>query len=147
MTAPDKTLVTALQTALQAENAAVWAYALVGTGDADNASTADDMRAAHLVLRDAAAEQITQLGAAPTPPAVAYRTPAVSDAASARMLAASLESDCAAAWRAVVGSTDDATLRGFASGALSGAAVRLVRWRIISGTRPTTVAFPGAPRS
>lgn len=145
MTAPAKDLVTALQTALQAENAAVWAYALVGTGDADNSSTADDMRAAHLVLRDAAAEQITQLGGAPTPPAAAYSTPAVTDAASARSLAASLETDCAAAWRAVIGTTDDATLRTFASGALSGAAVRLVRWRVIAKTSPVTVAFPGVP--
>lgn len=138
-------MIAALQLVLQAENAAIWAYALVGTADADNADTVEDVRAAHLVLRDAAAEQITQLGGKPNSPAAAYLVDAPADAAAARTLATGLETDCAETWRAVVSSTDDAGLRSFASGGLSGSAVRIVRWRAIAKTSPVTVAFPGAP--
>ncbi|WP_353647572.1 DUF4439 domain-containing protein [Nakamurella sp. A5-74] len=138
-------VIAALQLVLQAENAAIWAYALVGTADADNADTVSDVRAAHLVLRDAAAEQITQLGGKPNAPAAAYQVDAPADAAAARTLAIGLETDCAETWRAVVGNTDDAGLRSFASGGLSGSAVRIVRWRAIAKTSPVTVAFPGAP--
>lgn len=140
-------VVSALQLVLQAENAAIWAYALVGTADADNADTVESVRAAHLVLRDAAAEQITQLGGTPNPPAAAYQVDAPADAAAARALATELETACAQTWRAVVGNTDDAGLRAFASGGLSGSAVRIVRWRRIAKASPVTVAFPGAPNT
>lgn len=138
-------VVSALQLVLQAENAAIWAYALVGTADAENAGTVDNVRAAHLVLRDAAAEQITQLGGKPNVPAAAYQVDPPTDPASAQALAVALETACAQTWRAVVGSSDDAGLRAFASGGLSGSAVRIVRWQQIARTKPATVAFPGAP--
>lgn len=143
--AADTAVIAALQLVLQAENAAIWAYALVGTADGDNADTVDDIRAAHLVLRDAAAEQITQSGGKPTPPAAAYQVDSPADAAGARALALTLETDCAETWRAVVATTDDAGLRSFGSGGLSGSAVRIVRWRAIAKSTPVTVAFPGAP--
>ena len=136
-------VIAALQLVLQAENAAIWAYALVGTADADNTDTVEDMRAAHLVLRDAAAEQITRLGGQPNPPAAAYAVDAPADAAAARTLAIALEADCAETWRAVVGNADVAALRTFASGGLSGSAVRIVRWRRIAKISPVTLAFPG----
>jgi hypothetical protein len=58
-------------------------------------------------------------------------------------LAQDIETDAAAAWRVVIGSTDDAELRGFALTGLSDAAVRLAMWKQVSGASPTTIPFPG----
>lgn len=133
----------ALQLALSAENAAIWAYALVAAVDRDEADTIAAMRAAHLVLRDAAASRLIDGRVAPAAPAPAYAAPAVTDVASARKLAITIENDCAMAWHSVVGSTDRGELRAFAGTALAQAAVRVVQWKQLAKVNPLTTPFPG----
>ncbi|NNG34232.1 ferritin-like domain-containing protein [Nakamurella aerolata] len=139
----DKTATTAVQTALRTENAAIWAYALVAASDKDDIAVTGSMVAAHRVRRDATAGLLVAAKQEAPPPAPAYRVPKVSNQAQARELAIQIESDCAAAWRNVVGSTDNADLRRLAAQVLLETANRLVRWRQLAKADPVTVAFPG----
>lgn len=134
----------ALQAALAAEQAAVWAYGLVAAYARDQAAMIAQARSGHLLRRDATTARLIQGGAAAPEPAAAYQISVpVTDAASALALAQDIETDAAAAWRVVIGSTDDAELRGFALTGLSDAAVRLAMWKQVVGTVPSTVPFPG----
>ncbi len=134
----------ALQDALSAEQAAVWAYGLVAAYARDQATMIAEARSGHLLRRDATAARLVQGGGTAPEPAAAYQISVpVTDAASALVLAQDIETDAAAAWRVVIGSTDDAELRGFALTGLSDAAVRLARWKQVVGTVPSTVPFPG----
>lgn len=138
----------ALQAALGAEHAAVWAYGLVGAFVPDALSRRlDEAATAHQARRDATQRILIDAGAAPVPPEPGYLTPEpVTDAASALRLAITAETDAAAAWRSVVErSPADADLRGTALEALTDAAVRATRWRATVGATPLTVPFPGAP--
>jgi hypothetical protein len=140
----DKTAAAAIQVALASENSAVWAYSLVAAFDPDNADTAADMRGAHMVRRDDASERLTVAKVKPNAAAPAYKLPKpVTDAKSARALAMTIESDNAAAWLGVVGSTDDSALRGYALAGLTDAAVRLTTWKKIAKITPLTLPFPG----
>ena len=67
----------------------------------------------------------------------------VKDAAGARALATVLENDCAAAWNAVVGTTDLSDLRGIALAGLSDSAVWLTDLKLTGKITPPTVPFPG----
>jgi hypothetical protein len=137
----------ALQTALAAEHAALWAYGLVAAYNTEAASTVTTMVVNHQGARDTAANLIVQGGATPVGPHPAYTSPhPVTDAASAMDLALTIESDCADAWRAVIGSTDDSTLRGTALSVLTDAAMRMVTWRTAGGDKTLTVPFPGDPQ-
>ncbi|WP_420122067.1 DUF4439 domain-containing protein [Nakamurella sp.] len=134
----------AMQSALTAEQAAVWAYALVAAHARDQSSMVADARSGHLLRRDATAARLTAAGAAAPEPAAAYQVAVdVQDQNSAWQLAQDIESDVAAAWRVVIGSTDDAEVRGFALTGLSEAAVRLAMWKQVAGIAPPTIAFPG----
>ena len=136
--------VTALQGALAAEQAAVWAYGLVAAYARDQGDMIAQVRSGHLLRRDATTARLIQGAAAAPEPAAAYQVSVpVTDAASALTLAQDIETDAAAAWRVVIGSTDDAELRGFALSGLSEAAVRLAMWKQTVGTQPSTLAFPG----
>jgi len=147
-TSLDKTAAAAMQVALAGENSAVWAYSLVAAFDPDNADTASDMRDAHMVRRDDASERLTVAKVKPAPAAPAYKLPKpVTDPKSARALAMTIESDSAAAWLGVAGSTDDSDLRTYALAGLTDAAVRLTTWKKIAKLAPLTVAFPGQPTS
>jgi hypothetical protein len=138
--------VPALQRALAAEQAAVWAYGLVAAYSRDDAAMIDAARSGHLLRRDATAARLVAGGAEAPEPAAAYLVPvAVVDAATARQLAQDIESDAAGAWRGVIGSTDDPELRGFALLGLSDAAVRLAMWKQVAGVVPATIPFPGQP--
>lgn len=137
----------ALQLALRAENAAVWAYSLVAANDQGDSHTITQMISQHLVRRDAAETRLADGGVTPTPPAAAYRTPAATDLKSAQALAISIENDCAAGWLSVVAATDIADLRGFAASALAEAAVRLVQWKQLAKISPVTTPFPGQQTS
>lgn len=142
----DAEAATGLQAALAAEQAAVWAYGLVAAYDRDNALVVQQMRSGHLLRRDATAARLVQGGAEAGVGAAAYLPPApVTDAASARALAQAIETDCAAAWRALIGSTDDNELRGYALAGLSDAAVRLSEWKQLAQAAPFTIPFPGQP--
>lgn len=134
----------ALQGALSAEQAAVWAYGLVAAYARDQAAMIAEARSGHLLRRDATTARLIQGGASAPEPAAAYQISVpVTDAAAALTLAQDIEMDAAAAWRVVIGSTDDAELRGFALTGLSDAAVRLAMWKQVVGTVPSTVPFPG----
>lgn len=136
--------ITALQTALASEHAALWAYGLVAAYDPAAAGTVTTMVTGHQGMRDTAANLIVSGGATPVGPDPAYTSPQpVSDPKSALTLALTIEGDCAAAWRAVIGSTDDPALRGIALSALTDSALRMVTWRKTGDLSPLTVPFPG----
>ncbi|MGH3865174.1 MAG: ferritin-like domain-containing protein [Pseudonocardiaceae bacterium] len=150
---PRQLPVNALQGALAAEHAAIWAYGVVAafvSGALE--AQLDEAVSAHQARRDATERVLIDAGAPPMPPEPGYLTPEpVTDAASALRLAITAETDAAAAWRSVVEhspiqhSPADPGLRGAALDALTEAAVRATRWRATASIRPLTVPFPGAP--
>lgn len=140
--------VDALQPALAAEHAAVWAYGLAGAFLADPmAEQLAEATAAHRARRDATERALLDAGARPVPAEPGYLTPEpVTDAGSALRLAITVENDAARAWHSVIErSPAEPGLRSAALEALTGAAVRAARWRVAAGDLPATVAFPGAP--
>jgi hypothetical protein len=132
--------ITAMQAALAAEQAASYAYGVVGahlTGSKFKVATADCL--VHERARDSLTRMISALGAQPRPAAVAYRLPIpVTTAAQAMSLATILEREVAAAYVGLV-AVPDRTLRAFAAARMQDAVVRAVHW---SGNSP---AFPGLP--
>jgi hypothetical protein len=137
--------VQALQTALAAEHAVIWGYAVVGAHLGpplrDQAWTAD---ASHRDQRDATAALIRRYGGDPVPTSPSYTLPfRVADPPAALRLAVHLEEGAAAVWRYVVAATDERSLRRTAIGALSDAAVWSTRWRRLVTPRSPTVPFPG----
>lgn len=146
--ARDQFPVDAVQPALAAEHAAVWAYGLAGAFLSDAmAEQLAEAAAAHRARRDATERALLDAGAQPVPPEPGYLTPEpVTDAGSALRLAITVETDAARAWRSVIErSPAEPGLRSAALQALTGAAVRATRWRVVAGDQPATVAFPGAP--
>jgi hypothetical protein len=140
--------VDALQAALAAEHAAIWAYGVAGAFVADElAGKLDEAATAHQARRDATERALIDAHAQPVPAEPGYLSPEpVTDAASALRLVITAETDAAAAWRSVVErSPADPSLRGAALDALIRAAVWATRWRAAAGTTPPTVPFPGAP--
>lgn len=132
--------IAAMQAALAAEQAASYAYGVVGahlTGSKFKVAAADCLM--HERARDSLTTMISALGAQPHPAAVAYRLPIpVTTAAQAIALATILEHQVAAAYLGLVAVPDPA-LRTFAATRMQDAAVRAVRW---SGN---SQAFPGLP--
>jgi Domain of unknown function (DUF4439) len=140
--------VDALQAALAAEHAAIWAYGLAGAFVPDKlTSWLNEATIAHQARRDVTERTLIDAGARPAPAEPGYLTPEpVTDAASALRLAITAETDVAAAWRSVVErSPAEPELRGAALDALTQAAVRATRWRATAGAPPLTVPFPGTP--
>jgi hypothetical protein len=136
-----------LSAALAAEEAAIYAYGLIGvrlTGDGDRteARTAEQI---HRDRRDALVSRLAQLNASTAPAPAAYELPfAVTDRASALKLAVHVEDGVAAAWRAVLPVTETADRTAALSG-LTDSAVRATRWRRRAGVTPLTLPFPGRP--
>lgn len=133
----------ALQRALAAEQAIVYGYGIVGAhlpADAQNQVTA--IWNAHRQRRDVIAGFVQAAGATPVSPKIAYATPfPVTDEASARRLAADLESGGAgAAWDLVTVTTAASAARQLAVTWLTSSAVDEVR---VAGGVPA--ALPGAP--
>lgn len=131
-----------MQAALAAEQAASYAYGVVGahlSGSSSKfkAATADCL--AHERARDSLTKMITALGAPPHPAAVAYQLPIpVTTAAQAISLAAILEREVAAAYLGLVAVPNPA-LRTFAATRMQDAIVRAIRWG------GSSQAFPGLP--
>jgi hypothetical protein len=137
--------VAALQTALAAEHAVVWGYSVVGARAGDDllarVRDADD---AHRTRRDATVTLIATYGGDPVPTESSYQLPfPVTDRRTALRLAVHLEDGAAAAWRYTVAATDDIEVRRTALTALTDAAVRATRWRLLLRSNPATLAFPG----
>ncbi|GGK42140.1 ferritin-like domain-containing protein [Nocardia camponoti] len=135
---------TALQNALDAEYAAVYAYGVIAAyANADRAALVREFSAAHRARRDATIELMDVKGA-PESAAAAYVPPfPVDDPIPAAHLAVAAESDCATAWYTVVEQAVDEPVRVAATTALTECAIRRARWQSILGVNPPTVAFPG----
>jgi Domain of unknown function (DUF4439) len=133
--------VAALQAALAAEQAASYAYGVLGahlTGQGFAAASADCV--AHERARDRLSGMITVRGGQPRPAAAAYQLPiTVHSSAAARSLAVTLERQVAAAYLGLV-AVEDPVLRTFAATNMRDCAVRSARW---SGRAQ---AFPGLSR-
>jgi hypothetical protein len=134
--------VAALQSALSAENVAIYGYGLAGAqlSGAQFAVAQQDWNA-HRAARSALTTMIKQRGAAPRPAAPAYRPPfPVTSPGAAVSLAAMLEEGVLTAYLALV-AVDDPALRSFGAQRMQTAAIRAAYWR------GSTVAFPGLPPS
>jgi hypothetical protein len=136
--------VTALQQALSAEHAAIWTYGLVGAFlSAGFTKATTEGAAEHVKRRDFCERVLSASGATPVSAEAAYVPPKpVTDEASAKAVVATVESDTMAAWRGVVGQTDDPGLRTTATRALVASARRGTPWRMESGQQPSAIALP-----
>jgi ferritin-like protein len=136
-----------LTAALAAEEAAIYAYGVIGV-NLTAPSAIDEARsaeAAHRARRDVLVSRLDELKASAAPAPAGYELPfAVSDPASALKLAVHVEDGVAQAWRAVLPVTTGAD-RSASLSALTDAAVRATRWRRIAGVAPLTMPFPGRP--
>ena len=136
--ATDPGIVSALQVALAAEDAAIYGYGVAGahlTGI--SLARAQNDWTAHNRARDTLTAMISARGAAPAAAQAYYQLPfQVRDAASAARLAAYLEDGVTRAYLGLVAVTDQ-RLRRFGAMAMQDAARRAVSW---SGH---TQAFPG----
>jgi len=130
-----------LATALAAEEAAIYAYGVVGV-KLPKAGEKDEARAAELAHRNRRDYLVGRLTQPPAAPA-GYQLPfPVTDRATALRLAIRVEDGVAQAWRPVLAVTRTAE-RATALAALTDAAVRATRWRRLAGVVPMTMAFPG----
>jgi len=139
------TEVDALQDALAGEHAVIWGYGVVGAEAAEQHLPAVRVaEQAHRTRRDDTADLLRSMSAEPIEAEAYYELPfPVTDPASAVSLAVHLEQGAAAAWRFVLGQTEDAELRRTALVALTESALQAVQWRLQAGIAPATVAFPG----
>ena len=145
MTSPEPT--DALQQALAAEHAAIWAYGLAGAflpAASDPALTKGSE--AHTARRDATSTLVKNAGATPRSAEPGYTTPQpLTNQSSAFVLLVAAESDVVSSWRSVLEHTSDAAIRKTALDALTDAAVRAMSWRQAGGQTPATPALPGQP--
>jgi hypothetical protein len=126
--------------ALAAEEAAVYAYGIIGVKL--TAGEVTEARAAEQAHRDRRDYLIARTASAAAAPA-GYEMPfPVTDRASALKLAIQVEDGVAQAWRPVLPTTQDAD-RATALAAMTDAAVRATRWRRLAAVTPITMAFPG----
>ena len=135
-------ILTALRAALAAEQAVVYGYGVLGAQlSGKSEKYAAQRLTIHQQLRDQLASAITGLGVVAPPAQPAYRLPfPVTDADSARRLAAQLESGATgAAWDLAAAATAGSGSRALAVGWLTDSAVAAVVW----GAMPT--ALPGRP--
>lgn len=134
-----------LAAALAAEEAAIYAYGvlgvkLTGAGDRTEARAAE---AVHRARRDVLVSRLSALQASTAPAPAGYTLPfEVTDRESALKLAIQVEDGVAQAWRAVLPVTTDAD-RATGLNALVDAAVRATRWRRLGEVTPATMAWPG----
>jgi hypothetical protein len=146
-TALPQETVDALQQALSAEHAAVWAYGLVSAflPDSYDKGVGKGM-SAHRDRRDATERLLAAAAVIPISPEPAYTTPKpVTDKESAVTVLVVAEGDATVAWRAVLDRADDPGVRQAALDSLTEAAVRGTLWRQDAGTEPAAVAMPGQP--
>jgi hypothetical protein len=136
-----------LAAALAAEEAAIYAYGLIGVRFTAAGERADARAAEqeHRQRRDYLVSLMNQLKASAAPAPAGYRMPfPVADRAGALKLAIRVEDGVAQAWRATLPATDPAG-RSEALANLTDSAVRATRWRRQAAVTPITLAFPGRP--
>ncbi|MFI9384790.1 ferritin-like domain-containing protein [Kutzneria sp. NPDC052558] len=146
MSLPPET-VEALQRALAAEHAAIWAYGLAGAFlPAASRAALTKGAEAHTVRRDATITTLKGAGATPNAAEPGYSVPMpLTNQSSAFTLLVSAETDSVGTWRSVLENTSDQGLRKTALDALTDAAVRAMSWRQSSGQTPATPPLPGQP--
>jgi ferritin-like protein len=136
-----------LAAALAAEEAAIYAYGVIGVHltKSDEVSRARSADLEHRARRDALVARIDEIKASATPAPAAYQLPFdVTDRESALELAVHVEDGVAQAWRALLPVTEGDE-RVDALSHLTDSAVRATRWRRIAEVAPLTLAFPGRP--
>jgi len=136
----------ALDSALAAEHAAVYAYGVLGPRlPPPLRPAAASAEVAHRARRDATVRRVLADGRTPPPAAPAYTLPfAARTASDAVRLAIGVEERTAATWREAVGATAGVD-RTTAVAALTDAAVRAARWRkAASAGMAATTPFPGS---
>jgi ferritin-like protein len=140
MTAAD-----ALSAALAAEDAAIYAYGVIGPrlDNDDEKSDAHAAETAHRQRRNYIVTRLDQLKVKPPATPAGYDLPfPVTDRDSAVKLAIQIEDGVAQAWRPVLPVTE-ATDRTTALSAMTDSAVRATRWRRLAAASPLTIPFPG----
>jgi len=151
--APAAGTVTALQSALAAEHAAVYGYGVVGaylTGSQEGTATTDWV--AHQVARDRLEAMLRSAGASqPAAAAVAYQLPMpVRNAGEAVALAVVLEDRVATAYLGLVALRNTA-IREYGAQQVQASALRAAAWRgstvAFPGLTPAALATPRQPRS
>ena len=134
-----------LAAALAAEEAAIYAYGVIGVrfgseGERAEARTAEQT---HRQRRDYLVSALKEPPASPA----GYELPfPVTDRAGALKLAIQVEDGVAQAWRPVLPVSANAG-RTTALSAMIDSAVRATRWRRLAGVTPVTLPFPGKPQS
>lgn len=138
--------IAALQAALAAEHAAVWAYGLIAAYLPAGGEVVADAATAHRARRDATERLLSDAGVEPVSAEPAYRVPVPVDGpADALRLAVTAETDTAQTWRSAIERSALPDVRAAALDALTGAAVRAARWRAEAEEETVTVPFPGTP--
>ena len=135
----------ALSAALAAEDAAIYAYGVLGVrlaGD-DEKSDAHTAETAHRQRRNYVVTRLDQLEVKQPATPAGYDLPfPVTDRDSALKLAIHIEDGVAQAWRPVLPVTES-TDRTTALAAMTDAAVRATKWRRRASATPLTLPFPG----
>jgi hypothetical protein len=131
---------TDLADALAAEHAAIFAYGVIGAHLEDHRSTAREAEQAHRTRRDELVLLLGDLAPAAEP---SYQLPfPVENPDDAGRLAIVVEERVAATWRALLAESG-AGDRERALDALTDAAVRATRWRVVARLEPAAIPFPG----
>lgn len=141
--------VPALQDALAAEHAAIWAYELATAFVTETSAKTISQGAAgeHRTRRATTQRLITDHGAEPATAQARYRTPApVTDQLSAINLLITAETDVQIAWRSTLERSVDPHVRNAALDGLVHSAVVATQWRLATGQNPAPEPFPGDPR-
>jgi len=136
----------ALTTALNAENAAIFAYGVVAAyASPSRAAAITDAITEHRANRQALTDAFNGTGVPAPLAAIGYNLPQkVTDPTSALQVALAAETECATAYRALLEMTDRPTDRQLSVPALTGCATRAANWRLALKISPATVALPGS---
>ena len=137
----------ALQQALRAEHAVIWAYGEIGAHAApQRKDQIAEVELRHRQRRDATEALIVKAGDPPDPSEPAYQLPKpVTNPTDAVQIAALIEDKVAAPWRYLLGHSNDVDVRNLAINSLIDAATQALTWRrVTAGDQATTQAFPGA---
>jgi hypothetical protein len=137
---------TALCAALANEHAVVYGYGIVSAHCAPEVNTlVSSALNQHRERRDQTISMLTGRSVTPPVAAAGYQLPMpVITPADAEKLAARMEKDSGATWRAFVEQAQSNDDRTFGVAALTQSAVLAARWKQQLGDWPVTTAFPGA---
>jgi hypothetical protein len=137
---------TALCAALANEHAVVYGYGIVSAHCAPEVNTlVSSALNQHRERRDQTISMLTGRSVTPPVAAAGYQLPMpVITPADAEKLAARMEKDSGATWRAFVEQAQSNEDRTFGVAALTQSAVLAARWKQQLGDWPVTTAFPGA---